>query len=263
MERKVTVYQATHRVKCKAIPNYLIPIQVGAALTKERIADLDDQSGDQISEKNREYCELTALYWGWKNGDSPIWGLCHYRRKFTFQNQTEIEEILETYDWITAPSYCFRVSLEMEYQKYHQKKEMELLKEVLKEKEDGSYEAACKVLSENRLYPYNMLIAKRKKMEEYCKWLFDILFQVEALAKKRNDFPCQDRYIGFLAERLMTIYIYKKRLFIYEDSLLYEDKNYNRKRKIHSNRNDKIFHLRRRWSKKKMEEKEKIHDFFI
>lgn len=49
-------------------------IQVGAALTNLRIADITDCSGDNISVKNREYCELTALYWVWKNVRSEYVG---------------------------------------------------------------------------------------------------------------------------------------------------------------------------------------------
>ncbi len=59
-----------------------IPIQVGAALTGERICEVRDNTGDHISEKNREYCELTALYWIWKNTSSQYAGLCHYRRHY-------------------------------------------------------------------------------------------------------------------------------------------------------------------------------------
>jgi len=250
--KKVFVYQVTHQEKCKKMWDYLIPVQAGAALTKERIAELTDQSGEQISEKNQAYCELTVLYWAWKNRKSPIWGLCHYQRIFTFSNQEEIEKILQQYDWITATSYCFRINLEKEYQKYHLKEDMDVLKKVLKDRKDGSYEAALNVLSKNRLYPYNMLIASQEKMEEYCTWLFDILFQIEQKTRQRNRTPYQKRYIGFLAERLMTIYIWKKQLQVYEDPLIGRKMQNNRKQRIHSAINHQIFLL-----KQKIERKEK------
>ena len=45
-----------------------------------------DNSGDNISTKNREYCECTALYWAWKNykelGDPDYIGFMQYRRQF-------------------------------------------------------------------------------------------------------------------------------------------------------------------------------------
>ncbi len=245
MEKRVIVYQATHKQVCKKENDYMIPIQTGASLTKKRIADLTDNTKIHISDKNKIYCELTALYWGWKNGNSRIWGLCHYRRKFSFRNRQEIEKILQRYDWIVPIHYCFRNTLEREYQKVHRKEDLELLKEVLKQKKDGSYEAVLEVLSSNKLYPYNMLIAAREEMEFYCEWLFDILFRIEQERGEREDSFYQQRYIGFLAERLMTAYIWKNHLKVYEDNLIYEEKGYSRKREIHSRINNKIFLLKR------------------
>jgi len=59
----------------------LIPMQVGAALTDKRFPGfLCDDIGDNISTKNRSYCELTAQYWAWKNIDMDYYGFFHYRR---------------------------------------------------------------------------------------------------------------------------------------------------------------------------------------
>ncbi len=62
---------------------YFDPIQVGGALTDTDLGIVTDASGENISAKNRSYCELTAYYWAWKNCDAEYIGLMHYRRIFT------------------------------------------------------------------------------------------------------------------------------------------------------------------------------------
>ena len=67
------------------LPEWIRPVQAGAALTGISISDLKDNTGNHISEKNGNYSELTVLYWIWKNRenqgrDQDYIGLFHYRR---------------------------------------------------------------------------------------------------------------------------------------------------------------------------------------
>lgn len=63
------------------------PIQVGTDITGcINPAHLHDNTGDNISAKNKMYCELTAQYWAWKNLDADYYGFMHYRRYFSFDN---------------------------------------------------------------------------------------------------------------------------------------------------------------------------------
>ena len=59
-----------------------MPVQVGAE-GKENLGYQKDNEGENISLKNAYYCELTGLYWAWKNMDAEYIGLSHYRRHFT------------------------------------------------------------------------------------------------------------------------------------------------------------------------------------
>ena len=83
----VHVYQAKSHMdrpvqSQSIIPAYICPVQVGASLTEQIICDLQDNSGENISTKNRNYCELTASYYAWRHSDDHYKGICHYRRLF-------------------------------------------------------------------------------------------------------------------------------------------------------------------------------------
>lgn len=75
---------ACHKLSELPKMDLYLPIRVGAALANEDFGMQRDDDGDNISEKNKEYCELTAQYWLWKNVDADYYGLCHYRRYLNF-----------------------------------------------------------------------------------------------------------------------------------------------------------------------------------
>lgn len=65
----------------------MLPVQVGATNAKTDLGLQRDDDGDNISAKNPGYCELTALYWAWKNLDADYYGLFHYRRFYSFADE--------------------------------------------------------------------------------------------------------------------------------------------------------------------------------
>ena len=76
-----TIVVATHKpYRMPSDPCYL-PLHVGRA-GKEDIGFSGDDTGENISQKNPFYCELTGLYWLWRNVDSDYKGLVHYLRHF-------------------------------------------------------------------------------------------------------------------------------------------------------------------------------------
>lgn len=81
----IKIYVVCHKPSYVPPNPYLYPIQVGTALAKEALEGmLHDNEGDNISKKNKSYCELTAQYWAWKNEEADYYGFFHYRRYFSF-----------------------------------------------------------------------------------------------------------------------------------------------------------------------------------
>lgn len=183
-----------------------IPIQVGAELTQEIICDVRDNTGDNISYKNKEYCELTALYWIWKNTQFQYAGLCHYRRHFELDIQQLRKLVLSDIDVVlTIPILNFP-SVGIVYSQDHHAEDWIIMMEAIAKICPQYLEAAQIVQDGIYYYAYNMFIAKKIILDEYCQWLFPILDYCKENCKKKES-VYQNRYIGFLAERLLTIYM--------------------------------------------------------
>ena len=120
-------------------------LYVGAYRQAERRKDfIYDDDGDNISVKNSNYCELTGLYWIWKNSKDPYVGICHYRRFFTknslslkkkyFYTYNELEKMLEKTDCLVADRlYVQDDTIYDHYARYHFKKDLDILGKLIEE----------------------------------------------------------------------------------------------------------------------------------
>lgn len=193
-------------------PQWLIPIQVGAALTEERIAAVLDNRGDNISHKNANYCELTALYWIWKNclvqkdGKAcKYYGLFHYRRWLEISD-TDLDSIFDhDVDVVLPFPTVHEPDIRSHHIRYVREKDWDAMLQALKELEPEYYEAYDRIFSQEYLYNYNILIAKSEVLQAYCEWLFPILERVEELSIPKGN-ERADRYIGYIGENLLTLY---------------------------------------------------------
>lgn len=97
MSAEIKIAMACHKPSVLPKNSLFIPVHVGSALATKRMDPLKyyyDDSGENISEKNPTYCELTAQYWLWKNVQADYYGLCHYRRFLCF-NPSDAKKIYE------------------------------------------------------------------------------------------------------------------------------------------------------------------------
>lgn len=180
-------------------------IYAGAALSEPAgsLYDVRDDTGDNISVKNHEYCELTALYWIWKHDMSEYAGISHYRRRFELDAdkseglcRSDIDVVL-TIPVLNYPDVYYMYALN------HCEQDWNIMMEAIQRLYPQYYETARMQQNGNFYYGFNMMIAKREVLSSYCEWLFSILEYCEQRCEKKP------RYIGYLAERLMGIYFLK------------------------------------------------------
>lgn len=223
----VKIYVAAHR-PCALPPKidrdiYEI-LQVGAE-GNAYFSDVRDNLGENISERNDLYNELTGLYWIWKNGREDIVGICHYRRFFVngwgkainlFMGKNEgyigkkyICSKLSKYDAIVHNLSMVFPSVEKQYCKYNNQRCFFCLKEVIAEIYPDYMEAFECIMQGTKIHFLNMIIARRELVSRYAKWLFDILFETEKrIADQIGRAP--GREMGMLAERLMDVWMLKE-----------------------------------------------------
>lgn len=196
------------------VPAYIFPIQVGTALTNQVICTFQDNIGDNISAKNRNYCELTATYHAWKHSDALYKGICHYRRIFDISDQ-QMQELLEAADrWdviLPYPSVHYP-DISTQHTRYVKEDDWNAMLHALEELEPEYLKAYEKRISlrERFFYNYNMLIAKSEVFDDYCSFLFKILERTEELVTPKG-WERADRFAGYLGENLTTIYFMKNR----------------------------------------------------
>lgn len=215
------IYVMTHKI-VEDIPNdgFYVPLHVGRE-GKSDLGYLADNTGDNISAKNANYCELTGIYWLWKNCTEDIVGICHYRRFFIWDEaiitQEKVDELMSEYDIIVPRSSKVRADNVYEYYaQKHFSKDLDMCRTVIAEKCPAYLDVFDAAMSIPYMNYANMIIAKKEIFDSYCNWLFEILFEVE----KRTDISEYDSYqariYGFLSERLMRVWLLKNNYRVYE-----------------------------------------------
>lgn len=217
------IYVMTHK-KIEQIPDELyIPLQVGKA-GKEDFGYMGDDLGDHISEKNARYCELTGMYWLWKNVRCDVIGVCHYRRFFVKEekllSRDYIEHKVRKYPIIVPNSSCVKDADAYEhYAKRHYAKDLDLCREILLKK-SPEYTAAFDFAMETILVSVgNMWITRKDIFDRYCEWLFAILFEVEKGIDFSGYDDYQQRVMGFLSERLFRVWLFMQPEAVWEENM--------------------------------------------
>lgn len=209
---------ATHKFTHMPLDKMYLPIRVGNALAKDDFGYTGDDTGDNISEKNPYFCELTALYWGWKNLKSEYIGLAHYRRHFSCRrgkwkyslilSKEEAEYFLSKADVILPKKRRYFIeSLRSHYKHTHDIEHLELTREIIRTECQEYLQTFDIVMDKTSAHMFNMVIMKREILDKYCSWLFPILFKLEKEIDATSLSAFNARLFGRVSELLLDVWL--------------------------------------------------------
>lgn len=230
---KIKIIVCCHKNDIRKSSDVYLPIHVGKAISNTDLGILGDDTGDNISIKNKSYCELTGMYWAWKNlKDVDYIGLCHYRRYFDFNHvgrrffpittikscvfdQINLDLTKEAESWleqggsIVAKACHLSTSVYYHYCEGHYSSDFRILGDIIRDTLPPKYIQAFMdtQLNSNQFSPFNMFIMRWEQFDRYCQWLFPLLQKVEEKINIANYSTFQKRIYGYMAERLLNVYI--------------------------------------------------------
>lgn len=241
MDIKILV--AAHKKYWMPADSVYIPLHVGAE-GKGDLGYTKDNTGDNISSKNQNFCELTGLYWAWKNLAADYIGLVHYRRYFTRKEVRNIdkkkEQILTKAEWenllnswpvIVADKRKYYIETnQSHYNHAHHREGLDKTEEIIKELYPEYHEAFSTVMNRTWAHMFNMFVMKKDYYDQYCQWMFTVLFELE----KRLDIATYDTYearvYGFVSELLLDVWLEKNQVNYKEQNVSFmETQNWLKK----------------------------------
>ncbi|PWW11546.1 DUF4422 domain-containing protein [Mangrovibacter plantisponsor] len=214
------IYVVSHKKYLFPSDWSFLPIQVGDG---EKISEdaLSDHSNDNISQLNTSFCELTAVYWIWKNSQDDIVGLAHYRRYFSSQRREltvkgkpiasgdELLGHLEQNDILVAkPRNYFITSIKSHYIHAHHQSDYDQLRNEIALQHSDYLADFDKIMNGTKISLYNMFVCKKALIDQYFSWLFPVLFALEQKIDYQNYDTYQKRVFGFMAERLFNVWLH-------------------------------------------------------
>jgi len=231
----IKIIVATHKLYQMPKDDIYIPLHVGAE-GKDNLGYTKDNSGNNISNKNPFWCELTGLYWAWKNLDYDYLGLVHYRRHFKSKKNSnskfdsiikkeELENILQKTDIIVPKKrYYIIETLYSHYKHTHFIKDLDKTRNIIEKKYPTYLQYFDLIMKRRYGHMFNIFIMKKNKINDYCNFIFDILFELE---KETNPYiydKYQARLYGYIAELLLDVWIEKNNLSFKEIPIISMEK---------------------------------------
>ena len=220
--KDIKIIIATQKKYFMPADDMYLPLHVGKS-GKEELGYQGDNTGDNISLKNANFCELTGLYWAWKNLPNDYLGLIHYRRFFSVKSRTErkknpletlyltheeASQLLSQYDVIVPSKRSYYIeTLYSHYANTLHAEHLDVTREIIAEK-CGEFLGSFDVVMKQRGgYMFNMFIMSKELVNNYCSWLFPILFELEKRIPAEQYSVFHARFYGRVSELLFNVWL--------------------------------------------------------
>lgn len=219
--RNIKIVVATHKPYWMPRDDTYIPLEVGASMRRDHTGYLRDNIGANISCKNDTYCELTGLYWAWKNLHADYKGIVHYRRHFVsgfprriaskrsaILRQEDYEKIFARSDILLPRKRHYYIETNAShYIHAHHKKDLATLENVIREHAPDYLPCFQAQMHRTSAHMFNMMVMRADLFDQYAEWLFAILGEVERCTDLTGYTTYERRVYGFLSELLPDVWI--------------------------------------------------------
>lgn len=218
---KVKIYTMTHKSFQRPEDEIYMPLHVGRKGAQD-LGYPGDDTGENISELNWLYGELTGLYWVWKNEkEADVIGICHYRRYFlnetgSFMTQAEYEDALSDCDVMVSEMLSDGGCNRANFGKAHNIADMDAVGEAIRKLYPQDYPAFCQVMEDDKCCYGNLMVTSREKFNEYCQWLFSVFDEASSQIDVSGYDMYHKRVYGFLSEVLLYVWVTARRYRVKE-----------------------------------------------
>lgn len=232
--KDIKIVVATHKKYQMPEDSMYVPVHVGAK-GKSSIGYTRDSAGDNISDQNSSFSELTGLYWAWKNLKSDYLGLVHYRRYFKGKSKgklyNQILSYLETDALldkapiiVTKKRKYYIMNIYDHYCNTMHQETLDTAIKIIKRDYPEYSDAIDTCMKRTYMHGFNMFIMRRDLLDEYLTWLFDILFKLTDELKDKAYDSFHARYPGRVSERLLDVWLTYKGYEFVEVPFVYMEK---------------------------------------
>ncbi len=231
----VKIFAAYHRASTLITAPWLEGIEVGSACREQHLGIQRDDSGENRSASNPQWCELTGWYWVYRNAlpAHPEWdyvGFCHYRRYLLFDRKpagqmrkVEINRFLREWEKIatTAPALkadiylpepfdCSPHTVEEQYLEQHHAEAWQIMKDCLLSQYPDYAPQLEEFCKGHQLHLGLTVAMKREYMQGAMQWCFGLLEVWEKVIEERK-INLPPRTAGFIMERMMNVWYLAER----------------------------------------------------